>query len=373
MVVLFGYDTSAFTQKARYILRLKQIPYTFITVPTMMPRPVLKNYFNLEYRKIPVAAIDKDIYVDTSVIIEALEHRYSSNDGYGTVYPISADGRVHRSMMRGFASYWTDRPFFRAVCGFMPTALWRSKFGTDRAGLIGHKLDPDKLEKKIPLHLSQFDLQLSLLEPQFREASEDLPWIFSTKTPSLADIALYHMVEWSEKMSRGEGLDHLTGGDAEEGQGEGCAAVFNSDRYPGAWAWFHNLQNYLNRLPLLETRVDGSDTAQVDRVLSALAEVPLDTKIPMVPTPAAEHTELDVRNGLTVGTDVSIAPDDTGMNDLTKGKILALSPEEVVISPSMIGGASPKVGDLRLHFPRIHFRFQPQLLARAGDQLSANL
>lgn len=373
MVVLFGYDTSAFTQKARYILRLKQIPYTFITVPTMMPRPVLKDYFNIGYRKIPVVAINKDVYLDTSVIIEALEHQFPSSEGYGTVYPVSADGRLHRSMMRGFASYWTDRPFFRAVCGFMPAALWRSQFGKDRASLIGHKLDPDKLERKIPQHLSQFDLQLSLLEPQFQEASEELPWIFSTKAPSLADIALFHMLEWSEKMSRGEGLHHLTGGDAEEGLGEGCSAVFNSDRYPGAWRWFYNLRKYLNQLPLLETKVDGNDTAKVDNALSTLAKIPLDPQIPMVPTTASSHREMDERIGLAAGVDIAIAPDDTGMNDPTFGRILALGPEELVISPAPTEDNSPKVGDLRLHFPRIHFRIRTDQAPSDAKQVSAKL
>ena len=36
LVLLFGYTTSTFTYKIKYILKLKQIPYTFIPVPTMM-------------------------------------------------------------------------------------------------------------------------------------------------------------------------------------------------------------------------------------------------------------------------------------------------------------------------------------------------
>ena len=30
------------------------------------------------------------------------------------------------------------------MTGLVPADVWRSSFGTDRAGLIGHKLDADK-------------------------------------------------------------------------------------------------------------------------------------------------------------------------------------------------------------------------------------
>ena len=74
IVVLFGYESSTFTLKIRLAKKLKQIPYTFVAVPSMMPRPVLRDNFHLTYRKIPVLAIGKDIYCDTSLICEALEH-----------------------------------------------------------------------------------------------------------------------------------------------------------------------------------------------------------------------------------------------------------------------------------------------------------
>jgi hypothetical protein len=146
IVVLFGYEASAFTTKIRLSLKIKQIPYTFITVPSMMPRPILSETFNLTYRKIPVLAIGKELYCDTSLIIEALEHFFPEGEGYQSLYPIAADGRTYRPLIRGFGSFWTDRPLFRATTGLIPAAVWRTSFGQDRAGLIGHVLDADKLE-----------------------------------------------------------------------------------------------------------------------------------------------------------------------------------------------------------------------------------
>lgn len=87
LVTLFGYDSSTFTLKVRLALRLKQIPYTFVAVPTMMPRPLLRENFHLTYRKIPVLAIGKEIYCDSSIILEALEHFFPESEGYQSLYP----------------------------------------------------------------------------------------------------------------------------------------------------------------------------------------------------------------------------------------------------------------------------------------------
>lgn len=132
VVALFGYEMSTFTIKIQHVLKLKQIPYKFITVsplsltetlanilrrqvPTMMPRPILRDNFNLTYRKIPVLAIGRELYCDTSLICEALEHFFPPSEGYQSIYPEALDGRTYRPLIRGFASYWTDRPIFRVM------------------------------------------------------------------------------------------------------------------------------------------------------------------------------------------------------------------------------------------------------------------
>lgn len=109
-VVLFGYESSAFTWKARLALRLKQIPYTFVTVESMMPRPKLREAFNLTYRRIPVLAIGRDVYCDTALICDALDHYFPASEGYGSLFPATADSRDASSMMRGFAAYWVMGP-----------------------------------------------------------------------------------------------------------------------------------------------------------------------------------------------------------------------------------------------------------------------
>lgn len=308
-VVLFGYDSSVFTQKIRLALRLKQIQYTFIIVSSMMPRPVLRKNLQLTYRKIPVCLIGRDVYCDTSIILEALEHFFPSSQGYGSIYPQAKDGRTYRPLIRGFASYWTDRPLFRVTTGLIPSSVWRTRFGTDRAGLIGHKLDPNKLERKIPQNLSGLDLHLSILEPLFKDT--DGPWIFSTNTPSLADIALFYQLEWGNNIAAGKGIKNLTEGESNDSSAQGATMVFNAQRYPNLMKWFDAFHLYLSRLPNVEIRaVDSPENA-----LRATRDYVFAKEIALLPTSAPPHVELDAKNGLLLGAEVTVAPDDTGRDE----------------------------------------------------------
>lgn len=307
-VILFGYDSSPFTNKVKFALRLKQVPYSLIIVPSMMPRPILRENLQLTYRKIPICVIGREVYCDTSIILEALEHYFLPSQGYGSLYPPAADGRTYKSLIRGFASYWTDRPLFRVTTGLIPGRVWKTRFGQDRSNLIGHKLDAEKLEKKIPENLSGLDLQLSVLEPLFAETDAQRPWIFSTKKPSLADVALFYQLDWGNNIAAGRGTENLTGGTTyDETNSRGAAPVFNAERYPNLCRWFDAVRSYLNGLPNVETRMREPDSA-----LRKIRDFGMLDTIPLLPTPVSQHVELDGGNGLVKGAEVSVAPDDTG-------------------------------------------------------------
>ncbi|EME46511.1 hypothetical protein DOTSEDRAFT_126826 [Dothistroma septosporum NZE10] len=317
----------------------------------MMPRPALRDNFHLTYRKIPVLAFGRDVYCDTSLISEALEHFFPPSEGYQSIYPRARDGSNYRSMMRGFASYWVDRPYFRATCGLMPASIWRSSFGDDRAGLIGHKLNPDKLERKLPENLSKLDMHLSILEPMLAESEG--PWLFSTATPSLADIALYYQTLWGTDIAAGRYIENITMGQTPDETNEGAASVFNQERYPGVLSWFQRMQHYFDELQSVEDQV-----TKLESVLEQMKQSPaLGPKSLLLPTPRAAHAELDRKNGLHRDALVSVAPDDTGKDDPTIGTLVALSPEEVVIQPQAL--ESPASVETRIHFPRLGFVVRP--------------
>lgn len=367
-VALFGYDSSPFTRKIQLTLRLLQIPYKFIIVPSMMPRPILVDNFNLTYRKIPVLAVGRDVFVDTSLIVEYLhahptlrawrEEQRQGQSGYaGQEVHHDAHGRV---LSRLLSSFFTDRPLFRLTTGLIPSVVWRTRFGEDRAGLIGHKLDPDKLEQKVPRNLVSLDTYLSVIEPMF----EGHEWVLGTSKPSLADVSLYYQLEWGRNISRGIGIEDLTGGGTNDGTGEGMEAVFNQERYPGLHGWSHRFKEHIDSLPVVEERIGKEDVKTIDSVMKQLDRAQRSQEVLLLPTPNHRAEDLESRLGLKVGTKVSIAPDDTGRGDPTIGTLIAMSPEEVVIEPDLpevVGKAGKRatVGGIRLHFPRVGFVVLP--------------
>ena len=264
---------------------------------------------------------------------------------------MTADGSNYRPLIRGFASYWTDRPLFRVTTGLIPASVWRTSFGTDRAELIGHKLDPDKLEKKLPENLSRLDMQLSMLEPLFED--RDKTWIFSTPSPSLADISVYYQLFWGEAIAKGQLINNLTGCSLIDTTNEGAAPVFNAKRYPGLFTWYRRMQRYLENLPSTEDKDPPFET-----VLKQIKSAPtLGRKSLLLPTPRSSHASLDQKTGLVEGALVSVAPDDTGRDDPTVGTLVAVSPEEVVIKPKEL--EKPATVEVRVHFPRLGFVVRP--------------
>lgn len=225
----------------------------------------------------------------------------------------------------------------------IPSSVWATDFGKDRAQLIGHALSPAKLGSKITQNLSSLDLHLSLLEPMFASGT----WAIPTKTPSLADVSLYYQLRWGIDIAAGKGIYNLTGGGTLDTQKDIVGQVFNQDRYPGLWKWFHAFEAYMDSLPDLQTTVPETDTRWKD----ALRQTPLlrDDEF-LVPTGVGQHPSLDVQGGLVPGVRVKVAPDDTGRDNPTIGTLVKIGVEEVVITPN---GKSEL--DVRVHFPRLGF------------------
>lgn len=106
-------------------------------------------------------------------------------------------------------------------------------------------------------------------------------------------------------------------------------------------------EQHVAGLPSTETRAAGLD----DGLLDAIRSASLSHDIPMIHTTAGPPTQLLTEIGLETGAEVTVAPNDTGRADPTVGTLVAMSPEEVAISPRRVGNAV----DVRIHFPRVGF------------------
>ncbi|KAK7550245.1 hypothetical protein IWX92DRAFT_375066 [Phyllosticta citricarpa] len=359
-VVLFGYEGSTFTLKARLALRLKQISYTFVAVPGMAPRPIFRDAFALPYRKVPVLAIGRDIYIDTHLILEVLEQRFPAPE-YPTLYPAAEDGRTNRALTRLLTAHWADRPLFRSTVGLMPPWLWRSPFGTDRGQLIGHPLDAEKLARKIPENLTNFDVHLNVIEDwlidaeQAQNKSQNKPWLLNTSKPSAADIAVWYQLKWGQDVARGQNTNVLAGCEPQKGEATTVPIddVFNSTSYPSVWAWFERFAAYVEVLPNLEKRSEDSNEALCAIKKSELVNIN-DSEVQQI----APKLDIFSSIGLKRGAEVVVSPNDTGRADPTYGTLIDISAEQVVIQPGRVDGRPPDI-QVRLHFPRVGFVIRP--------------
>lgn len=188
--------------------------------------------------------------------------------------------------------------------------------------------------------------------------TEDYPWIFSTKEPSLADIALYYQLDWGNNIAAARGIEDLTGGGTSDTDAEGASAVFNPQRYSRMWEWYLRFKNQFAALTCTETRIERSDEEAAKKMIDKLKAYPIMGKSAILKTATAPHIELDARIGLVEGSRVGIAPDDTGRDDPTVGKLIGLSPEEIVIEPYDIDGRKASV-QVAIHFPRLGFVVKP--------------
>ena len=66
-LITYDYELSPYGQKIHMMLALSGLPYKRCDVPPLLPRPQLES-MGITYRRIPVLAVGKDVYCDTSLI-----------------------------------------------------------------------------------------------------------------------------------------------------------------------------------------------------------------------------------------------------------------------------------------------------------------
>lgn len=105
-LILHHYPTSPFSEKVRLILGYKQLAWQSVVIPRIMPKPDLLALTG-GYRRTPVLQIGADIYCDTALIADALEHRQPMP----TLYP------EHQKGVARVVAQWADSTLFWAAMG----------------------------------------------------------------------------------------------------------------------------------------------------------------------------------------------------------------------------------------------------------------
>lgn len=187
-IVLHQYEASPFAEKVRLALRLKNLAWAKVDIPTIMPKPDLMPLTG-GYRRTPVLQIGADIFCDTALILKQIDARFPDP---------SLITAGHEGTQAMIAS-WTDRQWFPTSVGIVfgsnadriPEALLK-----DREAMTGRQYSGDELKARLPMLKDQWRAQLSWLEERLtagRSAGAG-NWLFGSK-PGMSDVHA-HMNIW---------------------------------------------------------------------------------------------------------------------------------------------------------------------------------
>ena len=182
-LILHHYPTSPFAEKTRLMLGYKNLPWKSVVIPMISPKPDVVALTG-GYRKTPVLQIGADIYCDTALIADVLEHI----EHLPTLYPEPSKGMARTlAQWADTTLFWTSMAYNMQPRGLAqifenaPVEAARA-FGEDRkamsAGMIRQR--PQDAAAAYKSYLRRLSDML-----------DDLPFVLGDM-PCITDFAMYH-------------------------------------------------------------------------------------------------------------------------------------------------------------------------------------
>jgi glutathione S-transferase len=212
-LILHHYPTSPFSEKIRLIMGYKKLAWKSVVIPAIMPKPDVLALTG-GYRKTPFLQMGSDVYCDSALICEVLEHIAPTP----TLYPETDKG------LSRIVAQWADTTLFWAAMaynlqpkgaaamfdGAPPEAA--KAFGADRAAMSTgmNRLRPADATAAYKSYLrriaSMLDGQDFLLggAPCVADFSAYHPlWFTRKRVPVMADIlnATPTVLAWMDRMA----------------------------------------------------------------------------------------------------------------------------------------------------------------------------
>ena len=179
-ILLHQYDSSPFSEKVRVCLGIKQLAWTAVDQPVIMPKPDLLALTGA-YRRIPVMQIGADIYCDSVLIVRELERRYPTP----SLFPAGNPG------LDQALAQWTDRSFFQAAVGVIFGGLGDKvdpAFRADREKLSGAPFNPEAMAAAVPYMAAQLRSHAALISEQLADGRA----FVAGDRPGLADANAFY-------------------------------------------------------------------------------------------------------------------------------------------------------------------------------------
>ena len=296
-----------------------------------MPRPDLAS-IGVNYRRIPIMAIGKDVYIDSRLIISKLETLYPGSN----LTPATAEQAGVRKLLETYS----DASLFNNAVKLMPywssaSLLQNKAFLDDRQKLMGgRRMTAQGMQAGRPEGLQNMRQAFDQVENTF--LADNRQWILGSEEPTVADIDAVWPYEWLV-------VDRGMKGSLPEDQ-------FGEKNYPRTYAW---IRRFMSKIKSAEGRTKRPTSLSGDE---------MDIRV-LGSTSPTESMGFDIKDplGLQDGDTVEVYPSDYGQAHKDCGVLVGLTPIEVVICNSQ---------GLHLHFPRWNFRITKVLPDRSVSPAS---
>jgi len=303
-LILHHYPTSPFAEKIRTVLGYKKLAWKSVIIPRIMPKPDVVALTG-GYRRTPLLQIGADVYCDTALICDVLEHRQNAP----SLYPQGSTGAVR------IVAQWADSTLFWAAMGysFSPAgAAYMFKdqtpeeakaFADDRAKMRGGggRMYPADATSAYKSYLRRI---ASMVDNQ--------PFVMGQQA-SVADFSCYHALWFTKRIPPLAGI---------------------LDATPSLAAWMGRMAAF------------GHGSPQESDAAAAIA-------LAAKSTPASVEGEtFQDDHGIALGSKVTITAESFGFEP-TEGELIAATRTRYTLRRS-----DPRAGTVHVHFPRIGYQMR---------------
>ena len=305
-LILHHYPTSPFSEKVRLMLGYKNLPWKSVVIPMVSPKPDVVALTG-GYRKTPVLQIGADIYCDTALIADVLEHIQH----LPTLYPEPSKG-----MARTLAQ-WADSTLFWTSMAFnmQPKGLAQI---FDRAPPEAARIfAEDRKAMSAGMAHQRPQDAAAAYKSYLRRLSDmldDRPFVLGD-VPCITDFAMYHPL-WFTRIRTSV-----------------LADILNAT--PAVLDW-------MDRMAAMGHGTMEKFTAQ-DAIAVAAASTPADLQGDIFQD---EH-------GIALGSQVMISAENFGLEP-THGELVAATRMHYTLRRT-----DERAGRVHVHFPRIGYSLKP--------------
>ena len=300
-LILHHYPMSPFSHKIRAIMGFKQLAWKSVIVPGFMPKPDVEALTG-GYRRTPYLQIGADIYCDTALICDVLEHHQPTP----TLYPEHLKG-----LSRVVAQWADDRMFWAAMSyNFQPSGLNVLFANADRS--LAEAFVNDRKGMGFPLmHAPEAAVNYRSDLRRIASMLDENPFLLGDQ-PCIADFAVYHPL-WFTRIAT------------------------------------PNLASIFDATPQVLTWMDRISTLGLGRMEKMAMQDALSVAAHTEPAALPEHEVFLDDHGIELGSKVAIAAESFGVEP-TVGKLIAATRTRYTLAR-----VDARVGNIHVHFPRVGY------------------